>query len=238
MKDNCDTGLCQIQIDVTTIVCVLKTGGDYNKEYVDKLYKGITNNLTYAHSFVCLTDDERLLGFENLPYSVLPLKTDLDSLNLNEKLYKDRGYWSKLEIFRFTGKVLYFDLDTVIFGSIDNLIRNLPFDSKDFLMVDEFVEHKKDADFLNSGIMGWNGDFRWLYNLFIPYQHIPQYGKWDQQYIRDMLRRESVNIEVAQSYARIYSYKHHCKEQVPADASIIYFHGKPRPHEVGGVFWK
>lgn len=235
MTEECNNGSCQVEIDTLTIVCVLKTGGDYNKEYVDKLYQGIINNLTYAHIFVCLTDDERLLAFENLPYSVLPLKIDLDSLKLNEKLYKNRGYWSKLEVFRFTGKVLYFDLDTVIFNSIDNLVHNLPFDSRDFLMLDSF---KADKDFA-SGIMGWNGDFRWLYNLFIPYQHIIQYKKWEQIYIREMLRRESVKIEAVQKYLPgIYSYKHQCKREVPCDASIVYFHGKPRPHQVKGVFWK
>jgi len=34
----------------------------------------------------------------------------------------------------------------------------------------------------------------------------------------------------------IYSYKHHCKEVIPEDASIIVFHGHPRPHEVKEIW--
>lgn len=243
MIDNCNNGSCRIEIDTLTIVCVLKTGGDYNKEYVDKLYQGIKDNMAFAHSFVCLTDDERLLGFENLPYSVVSLKTDLDNLKLfeNDKslitqnLYKIRGYWAKLEVFRLTGKVLYFDLDTVIFGSIDNLVRNIPFDSNSFMMLKAF---NKDRDFA-SGIMAWNGDFRFLYNQFMPEQHILKYKKWDQRYIRDQLNGNGIKIEAIQDYQPgIYSYKHHCKNNILDDTSIVCFHGKPRPREVGGVYWK
>lgn len=235
MIDDCKTGLCQIEIDVTTILCVLKTGGDYNKEYVDKLYQGVSNNLSYAYSFVCLTDDQRLLGFENLPYSVVPLENELDILTLNEKLYKERNYWAKIEVFRFTGKVLYFDLDTVIFNSIDNLIRNLPFDSNSFMMLKAF---NKDRDFA-SGIMAWNGDFGFLFNQFKPKQHILEYEKWDQMYIRDFVKENGIKIEAIQNYLPgIYSYKHHCKNNISDDTSIVCFHGKPRPHEVGGVYWK
>ena len=217
------------------IVCVLKTGGDYDKKYVGNLYKAVSANLSYRFTFVCLTDDQIFLEYENLPYNVVPLQRNLDSLTLDEKLYKARNYWAKLEIFRFTGKVLYFDLDIVLFNSIDNLFRNLPFDSNSFMMLKAFGKRQE----FNSSIMGWNGDFRFINNSFNPTQHIEEYKKWDQVYIRDGVRDKGIKIETVQDYQPgIYSYKHNCKKEIPGDTSIVVFHGKPRPPQVGGVFWK
>lgn len=217
-----------------TIICVLKTDGDYNKEYVDKLYRGVKANLSCEHRFICLTDDKELLNYENLPYCVSALKNDLDSLKGYPSSIKN--YWAKLEIFRLKGSVLYFDLDTVIMGSLYGFVQALSFETeKRFFMLEAF---NKDRDF-SSGIMAWNGDFRFLCKEFQMSQHIAKYNKWDQEYIIDSLKEKDVEIETMQScLSGIYSYKHHCKDKIPDRSRIICFHGKPRPHEVGGVFWK
>lgn len=92
------------------IVCVLKTGGDYDAEYVARLRQAVGRHTTIEHDFLCLTDDPAVRGL----CSTLPLKHGWP------------GWWSKIELFRpglFPGPSLYLDLDTLILGNIDELLK-------------------------------------------------------------------------------------------------------------------
>ncbi len=177
--------------------------------YVEALENSIDKHLTIPHSFVCLSD----------------MDVDCESIPL-EKDYK--GWWSKIEIFRYRGHVLYLDLDTIILENINSLagaILALPKDQ--FLMLKAMNRARRWA----SGIMGWSGDFSWIYDQFKYRQHLRQ---WDQDYIIAKLLAENIEIKYVQDYQPgIYSYKHHCLEkgQPPDEAKIILFHGKPRPHQ-------
>ena len=88
-----------------SVVCVLKRGWIYNQASVKKLREMINQHLTIPFQFICLSDME-------VPYR----KPLLDNY------YK---WWSKIEAFRITGAVIYFDLDTAIFQSIDSMAVNL-----------------------------------------------------------------------------------------------------------------
>lgn len=217
-----------------TVACVLKTGGDYNKEYVDKLYEGVKSNLTIPFKFLCLTDDVNILSNDkHLPYSSEPLINDLQ--NIDNKYLKIKRYWSKIEAFRIKGKVLYFDLDTVIMSCLDGLVDGLfSVPGNNFHMLDSF---KTKRDFA-SGIMAWNGDFGWLLDSFDIEACLLQYKKWDQSYIRDSARSKGTVINAIQDHIEgVYSYKNQCltskgRIRIPQDALIIYFHGTPRPHRV------
>jgi len=86
-----------------TIACVLRSGGDFDQEYVERLRDGVAANLSLPHRFVCLSDVE-------VPCERLALQHGWP------------GWWSKLELFeQLKGRVLYFDLDTVIAGSLDEI---------------------------------------------------------------------------------------------------------------------
>jgi len=201
-----------------TIVCVLKSGGDYDWEYVERLYKGVQNNLSYCHDFIVLTDT--FFETEKPRIRQIPL-----TLNLP-------GYWSKIELFKLKGSIIYFDLDTIILGSINRLAKEvLRFESTEqpmFYMLKAFSSRK-----WASGIIAWCGDFSWVYSNFTKEDY--QKEKWEVDYILKELGIKPYKIKSIQDYVRgkIYSYKHHCKEGVPDDAGIICFHGKPRPREVG-----
>ncbi len=209
-----------------TIACVLKSGGDYDWEYVGKIYRGVQRNLSCNFDFIVLTDIplnqiEHDINFVNT-VRIIPLKSNLS------------GYWSKIELFRLKGPVIYFDLDTIILSSIDKLAREVLFFGRIkqpmFYMLEAFSSRK-----WASGIMAWHGDFRWVYSNFIKEEDY-QKEKWEVDYIlKELERKLFVDIKNIQDYidGRIYSYKHHCKEGIPDDAGIICFHGKPRPREVG-----
>ncbi len=196
-------------MSITEIVCVLKSGGDYSKEYVDNIYEAVKRDTTKPFNFACLTD----LHFTDSRYRI-------------RKLIKDcPGWWAKIELFREPSmSSIYFDLDTIITGNIDRLLE-IPNHLKpnELAMLKSFNPNRDFA----SGIMAWNGDFRFIFDEF-DYEK-DQLLKWDQFYIINKLKEYDICIK---PITGVHSYKWHCRESLPKDASIVAFHGKPRPHEV------
>lgn len=86
-----------------TVVCVLRSGGDYTGEWVDALWRGVRLFLPIRHRFVCLTDI-------NPPKSWRWMTEPL--------VYGFPGCWSNLEcmrpgLFRRGERVIYMSLDTL-----------------------------------------------------------------------------------------------------------------------------
>lgn len=120
-----------------TIATVCKSGGIYDWNWVRKIKTSIYNNLTLPHNFVCMTD--------------LDMDCDTIPLVANAPIW-----WSKLELFRpnlFKGPVLYLDLDIVVCGSLDQIVKQI-INQNDFLMY--FESNKKPT---NSSFMFWKGDY-------------------------------------------------------------------------------
>ena len=86
-------------VRVTTVACVLRSGGDYDAEYVERLQAGVNQHIDAE--FVCLSD------------VAVPNRVPL--------LHDWPGWWAKMELFRLPGPVLYFDLDTVIVGNLSDI---------------------------------------------------------------------------------------------------------------------
>lgn len=191
-----------------TVVCVLKSGGDFDSQYVYALQKCVKRHLSIPHRFVCYTD--RPIGGLSIRF----LTENLD------------GWFSKFEVFKEIGPVLYLDLDTVIVGDLDPLANAIVNEGEAFWMLEAFHPRRKWA----SGIMGWTGGWGWLV------QHCKRYAglyAMDQECIGKALQDNDVTPRViGRDLHRIYSYKHHCQEGLPPDARIVCFHGKPRPRDV------
>lgn len=197
------------------VVCVLRSGGDYDWDYVYKLKEGVERNLSIPFKFLVLT---------NIP--------NADNSIMQYSLERDwKGTWSKIEMFKIVGDVLYLDLDTVLVDNIDYLIEDVKMlyhsalSQAMFFMLNAF---KKDEDWA-SGIMYWEGDFSWLY-YELTKREIASYGKWEQRYIRDKLYGRQYDIRSVGG-EEIKSFKHHCKSEVPEGTKIVCFHGKPRPRD-------
>lgn len=205
-----------------TVLCVCKSGGIYDAEWVRKLRDGVARNLNQKHRFACLSDI-------NVPCERIHLRHDWT------------GWWSKIELFRedvVDGETLYLDLDTVITGPID--LSRL---TMDFGMLRNFWQ----SDMVGSGVMYFSGNN-------VPHNVYEKFAKQPQAYIRHHERNadgpyvgdqafiwDAVNREVEQInqyFPGIYSYKMHCYRGLPKDASIVCFHGKPRPTEVKDAFMK
>lgn len=217
-----------------TVAMVYKSGGDYCASDAVKLARAVHRNLTVPHKIVCLTDDVAIESkFAIVEWTLMPLTADLP------------GWWSKMELFKIHGSVLYFDLDTIITGNIDALAQwVINLGSKDLLMLRGF--YKQDQC---SGIMGWNGDVSWIFYRFITqktqftHRHsaiVMQCGRHmyrgDQEWLRAIVMPQ-LNVTFAQDVQPgIVSYKVNLQNKTYAliaeGISIICFHGKPRPCEV------
>jgi hypothetical protein len=199
-----------------TVVCVYRTGGDYTAEYVHRLYRSLMCNAMETVNFVCLTDsDEDVPGKRPLTYNW-------------------PGWWSKLEVFEIEGPCVYFDLDTVFVGGLDMLFTSLNrrVCNDSIYMLTPFNAKRREAGLFASGIMAWSGDWRFITRSYCPDKHV---FDGDQDYINYIIREDNRTINpISNLVDGVYSYKWHCLGGmgVPADARIICFHGKPRPHEV------
>lgn len=197
------------------VICVCKSGGVYDADWVARLKRGLERNLG-NHRLRCLSDIE-------VPCERIPLHHDWP------------GWWSKIELFRpgvIENPTLYLDLDTVIVGSLEAM-REVP---AGFAMLRSFW----DENMVGSGVM-WFGDKvpTGVYNKFsrqadayIQHYELNKNGPYvgDQAFIWDTMGRQVEQIN--DYFDGIVSYKMHCKKFLPKEAKLVCFHGTPRPTEV------
>lgn len=186
------------------VICVnhhdyLGRGG----EYVRKLADGVTKHLNRDFTFHVLTEHDIPQGIE--------------------------GWWAKIAVFqpgRFTGRCLYFDLDTVITGDIDFLADY----AGDFAGITDFYH----PQLCQSAIMAWNADTagdiwtRWN-SVGKPQHHI----RGDQGWIEAMRPNADRLQDLFPN--KIVSFKAHCLDGMPEGASVVCFHGLPRPHTLADI---
>lgn len=192
-----------------TVACVLKSGGEYKPAHVDALAAGVARNLSLPYRFVCLTD-------LNVSHETVPLRHGWP------------GWWSKIELFeQLISPVLYFDLDTIVVGSLDEIA----FGHR-FTVLENFWR----PDRIGSGMMAWDCDLSRIYTIFRgnPVRFMDQYRtpeNWgDQAFIKDHTPVEPERWQ-KKFPGKVVSYKRHVVEagRVPAGAAVVCYHGQPRP---------
>lgn len=197
-------------------VCV---GNKYNPAYVYALRDMVAEYLTIPHEFKCIST-LHLPGI----FTVKPF-------------VPYQGWWSKMNLFAprmAIGPSLYFDLDVAICGSLDYLV---DYTKHTFAAPANWAQSGWGG--IQSSVMAWSGNWTRPLDAIMPLWpdryingagHTILGGKsfWgDQEFLWDLLGDDWVRIP------RICSYKYHCREgSIPKDASVITFHGPPKPIEV------
>lgn len=177
-----------------TVACVLSSvpgkNRTYDRSHVDRLETQVRAHLKQPYQFVCVDD------------SPLP------------------GWWAKIDLFkpgRFSGHVLYLDLDVTVTGNLDDLA-DYP---------GEFVICRDWGRFgYNSSVMAWNaGAMDKLYTDFKP--EVMDLLQGDQDFI-------TRQMPGASKFPRewCYSYRLGLKTGYPADMRVCVYHGHPKPWEV------
>ena len=205
-----------------TVACVLRSGGRYAADWVERLQRGVARHLAAKHRFVCLSDVA-------VPCERIPLATDWP------------GWWAKCELFApglFTGRVLYFDLDTLIVGSLDK-IASYP---HKFTMAHEFYR----PHLLCSTAMAWDGDYSFIWRA--AHEMTPErrarYDKWegdrigDQALIEDCMAGRHVDtFRDLFGDRSIASWKVHCRGGLRGDEAAVAFHGARKMPDLLNIEW-
>lgn len=189
-----------------TVGCVLKSGGIYDATWVVRLRDGVARHLARPHRFVCLSDVD-------VPCERIPL------------VHGWPGWWSKIELFKLQGPVLFFDLDTAIVGNLTDIAAAAEIPA--FIILRDFYR----PDGLGSGVMGWAADRRWLYDEFCkcPDIFMSKYrGGGDQAFIESRVTEWAVFKWQKHVPGQIVSYKVHCRDGIPPDARVVCLHGRPK----------
>ena len=180
----------------------------YNIEYIKRLQAGIEKNTpdNIEVNFVCLS---------NNPDTTTPLK------------YNWPGWWSKMELFRpdIKGDILYFDLDTVICNNLQD-IYDMCFNNPFPIMIAPFHTD------IGSGVMWLPEKYRGVvWNKWIKDpSHWMKNFRGDQDFIAPILSPVLLLFQKLKANS-VVSFKLHCKNKEPKEASVICYHGKPKPHE-------
>lgn len=194
---------------MTTIVCVMKTGGEYNRTHVQNLKDMVGN-----HPFVCLSDDPSVPGYQ-------PLNDNLP------------GWWSKIEAFAIPGPVLFLDLDTIVLGNLDEILETAK--QHEFLILRDVYRGQQDPKAMQSSVMGWASDVSYMYDEFIKMAaHWMMSVRDDQRYIEMVAKQAKYWQDILPD--ALVSFKVSVQgKSIPEDAKIIFFHGQPRPWQQSEV---
>jgi len=196
-----------------TIATVLKCGGDYTSYHVDVLRRSIDRHTSSEYNFVCLTDS----------YS-----NEFPTIKLEHGWPK---WWAKMELFKLNGPVVYFDLDTVIVGSLEPLIEIAK--RNNFSILRDVFQGEKKPNAMQSSVMTWNGDMRYLYESFKKdHEKIIATMHGDQTFITKNVNPKNVTFFQDIIPDNLLSFKAHVKQMgLTEKTSIVFFHGYPRPWE-------
>jgi len=217
-------------------VVTLKWGTRYGAEYVNKLFKAVSGNLSLPFRFVCFTDDDTGLdqGIVSFPIPEIDIAPPA--------LYTG---WRKLCLFRndlpIDGICLFLDLDILITGSLDDFFGHEP---EKIPIIRDWVRLGRKI-FPKGPPVGNSSVFRFVAN--------------ETTFVHEQFYREKdwalTNFQPPQSYLThcirprmvfwpkqwTVSFKEHCKPvfplnylmeaRRPRDARIVVFHGRPDPDQ-------
>lgn len=202
------------------VALVLRSGGDYDAEDVARLCNALA---VHAPSVpvVCLSDVP-------VPCERIALEHDWP------------GWWSKMELFRpdVAGDLLYMDLDTMLTGDLAGVLGAC---NGHAIALRDFYHPTR----IGSGLMYLPESVRplvWDRFTANPASVMRTYSerrveRWgDQAFINDVIARSPLRWQDELPGA-VVSYKIDVRPNgtVPPTASIVCFHGKPRPRSLA---WK
>lgn len=214
-------------------VCCLKQGKKYGSEYVNILYNMVRRNLTLPHDFICHTDDDTGI---TPAVECYPIENGLT------------GWWGKINFYQErplgveTDRILFLDLDMVITGSLDDLVR---FPSHHAMIRDypegslrpgdEKAKHGNSSVFLMT-----RGRMTKVYTLFFHELSRGRAGLSEQGFINKHFLNDVDLLPdwMAKSYKM---HKLYDLEKPPENCRVVMFHGRPNPPDCGGWvkdYWK
>lgn len=176
----------------------------YDESWVEKLYRQFCRHLTWPHRFVCFVDEER--KFRESGVVQLPLVSA-----------RPLTYAAMIEPFKLAGPLMIVGLDTLILGNVNFLGYYCMSQRKMAAVRDPYRPER----------------------LINPVMLVPRgwqrvYLEWSGQNDMDWLRTFDMNYVDDMWPGAVISFKaHKVRDLGTQGASILYFHGTPKPHQLG-----
>jgi hypothetical protein len=228
------------------VILCMKWGTLYPADYVNVLYSACRRNITGPFRFLCLTDDPTGFspGIETRP---------IPDLGLTQGMWKS-GAWAKLGVFQhdlygFTGRALFIDLDMVICGSLDAFFDH----PAPFLTTDMGTDWRPRPT--GRGTME-PGTCLFAFDLGKEGQIIDRFVADRERAVTEYVIEQAWVGATARSMdfwprGWVISFKRHLRQPIgldlimpprnpPADARVVAFHGRPRPADLlrpGNTLW-
>ena len=220
--------------------CVIH-GTTYDWIYVEKLYNMLLRQNPTGIRMHVYTEPER-----NVPaHMIKHCLEDWPGVSGPRK-----SWWYKLQMFNpkhFDGTMLYLDLDVIVYNDltwITNADTNYFWTIRDFKYL-----QRPGINSMNSSLMYWNvGKFGWVWDKFKSEDILNTTRRYpgDQDYLQQVIdhnqRRFFEDRRVQswrwQAHDGGYNFRNRSPNtpgtgtQVNPDASVLIFHGKPKPHEI------
>jgi hypothetical protein len=209
---------------VITVLAVLRSGGVYTPEWVDRLRDGVRRNLTLPHRFVVLSD------------IYVP---GVATIGLQHDWPR---WWAKVEMFspwvEKLGRILYLDLDTVVTGNIDG-----------FAAYDGEACIARDFNFGVPTQLAVNyapGAYRHLWDAFMsdPERWMADGDKMIAPHFGDQVLMTKAHMPRPSVFwqdvlpGQLVSYKVDCRRgDLPSNARLVALHGKPKQCDFPDGHW-
>jgi len=224
---------------ITDCACVIH-GTGYDWVYVEKLYNMLTRQMPGGIRFHVYTEHHRSVP----PHMIKHCITEWPGISGPK-----RSWWYKMQLFNpehHQGDLLYFDLDCVIMRDL-SWIRELP--TTNFWTIRDFRYLQKNTySGMNSSVMWWNVErFAHIWHDFekLDIDQTVRHYPGDQDYLGAVLgpdQRRYFDERYIQSWrwqvldgGYDFARRKHLAPGAGAtangSASILVFHGKPKPHE-------
>ena len=221
------------------VVICIKWGALFGSGYVNVLYNAMKANLTGPFRFVCLTDDDSDLveGVESFP---------IPDIGCTPEMWK-HGTWPKLSLFLsdlygLKGRALYVDLDTFICGDMSKFFEiSAPFIASD--IGDNWRPNKpwiEEDACVGGGLLAF--DLGGQVQILERFQSDRQ-SAFDTADIDQVWYQQNATSVEYWPVEWVISFKRWLRRPIgldlflhpiapPESASVVAFHGDPRPIEL------
>lgn len=225
------------------IIC-MKWGTRYGPQYVNRLFCMVQRHMAGVvgkdYRFICITDDTSQVseGVECFP---------IPELNDSLPFHMQNTPWLKLlvwdnPLFDLDGDALFLDLDVVITGRLDDFFAYQP---GKFCVIHNWTEPRKKTG--NTSVFRFPvGKFPEILNMFKEdMQGTFLRHRIEQRYISAYLEPKGEQVFWPKSWCRSFKeellpnwpMRFFKPAELPLDARIVVFHGKPDPDEAAKGVW-
>jgi hypothetical protein len=217
-----------------TVICI-KWGKKYGVEFLNRLASMIQRNTARETRLICFTDDAT-----GADPSILI--APLPPINLPDRV--SQTPWRKLSLwqqplFDLAGDVLFFDLDVVITGPIDDFFDYMP---GKFCVAQNWTQPNENVG--NTSVYRFAaGKMSYIYDVFnADPEKILSRFRIEQQYISAVCSEQVFFpaewcLSFKHSLVPAWPLNFFVAPQLPAETKVVAFHGKPDPDEARDGIW-